>query len=106
MRYETTPAFVADIRRLSMSEAAQFRRVIADVFSPACDAFVASPSTPFPARLRVKPVADAPGIFELTWSFAGPDGRATLEWIQIDGEPAIRWRRVGGHRVFREPRRG
>lgn len=106
MRYETTPAFVADIRRLSKTEAARFRRVVADVFSPASDAFMASPSTPFPASLRVKSVAGAAGIFELTWSFAGPDGRATFEWIEIEGEPAIRWRRVGGHRVLREPRRG
>ena len=36
----------------------------------------------------------------MTWSFAGPDGRATFEWILIDGELAIRWRRIGGHEVF------
>lgn len=105
MRYQTTPAFIADVRRLGRSEAAQVRRVVIALFSPACDAFVAKPSTAFPAALRVKPIAGAPGIFEMPWSFTGPDGRATFEWIEIDGEPAIRWRRVGGHRVLREPRR-
>jgi hypothetical protein len=39
----------------------------------------------------------------MTWSFAGPDGRATFEFITIDGEPAIRWRRIGGHEIFAEP---
>jgi hypothetical protein len=29
-----------------------------------------------------------------------PDGRATWEWVEIDGEPAIRWRRVGDHGVL------
>ena len=32
-----------------------------------------------------------------------PDGRATIEVVKIDGEPAIRWRRVGGHEVFKNP---
>ena len=105
MRYQTTPAFVADVRRLGKGEAALFRMVVLELLSPACDAFVAVPPTTFPAALRVKPIAGAPGIFEMTWSFAGPDGRATFEWIEIEGEPAIRWRRVGGHRVLREPRR-
>lgn len=105
MRYQTSPAFVADVRRLSKGEAALFRKVVVELFNPACDAFVANPTTAFPAALRVKPIAGAPGIFEMTWSFTGPDGRATFEWIEIDGEPAVRWRRVGGHRVLREPRR-
>jgi hypothetical protein len=39
----------------------------------------------------------------MTWSFAGPDGRATFEWIRIDGQPGIRWRRIGGHAIFGEP---
>lgn len=41
----------------------------------------------------------------MTWSFSGPDGRATFEWIQIDGERAIRWRRGGGHNIFNDPAR-
>lgn len=104
MRYEMTPAFVADYRRLAKRERTMFARVVVEEFSPACDAFRATPSTPFPDRLRVKPVVAAPGLFEMTWSSSGPDGRATFEWIDLDGEPAIRWRRVGGHRIFRELR--
>src|ERR1700737_2000670 len=49
-----------------------------------------------------------PGIFEMTWSFSGPDGRATWERTTVlDGEggawPAVRWRRLGNHRIFRQP---
>jgi hypothetical protein len=39
----------------------------------------------------------------MTWSFSGPDGRATFEWIQIGSEPGIRWRRIGSHAIFGEP---
>jgi hypothetical protein len=49
----------------------------------------------------------APGIFEMTRSFSGPDGRATWEWTKVtdaDGrtQPAVRWRRLGSHRIFGE----
>ena len=100
MRYEITPAFEGDYRRLTKREREMFRRVVIEEFSPACDAYRAMPSTPFPDRLRVKPIVSAPGLFEMTWSFAGPDGRAIFEWIDVDGEPAIRWRRIGGHRIL------
>jgi len=30
-------------------------------------------------------------------------GERTFEWVEIDHEPAIRWRRAGGHAVFSEP---
>jgi hypothetical protein len=51
----------------------------------------------------MKPVRGYESIWEMTWSFSGPDGRATFEFVSIDGELAIRWRRIGGHRIFREP---
>lgn len=36
----------------------------------------------------------AAGVWEITWSFSGPDGRATFEYVDIEGELAIRWRRM------------
>jgi hypothetical protein len=45
----------------------------------------------------------------MTWSYAGPDGRATWEWVRVtDSEtgelhPAIRLRRIGGHAIFADP---
>jgi hypothetical protein len=43
------------------------------------------------------------GIWEMTWSFASPDGRATIEFVRRDDELICRWRRVGDHGVFRDP---
>lgn len=61
------------------------------------------PPQPWPASLRVKRVGSALGIWEITWSFSGPDGRATFEDVEAAAEILIRWRRIGGHEIFREP---
>lgn len=102
MKYETTPAFDADFKRLSDDEKKLFRKALT-AFIQAADRLTANPASRWPKSLRVKDVESAVGVWEMTWSFSGPDGRATFEWITIDGERAIRWRRVGGHEVFKEP---
>jgi hypothetical protein len=108
VRFERTDLFKADYKRLSLANRALFCKAARE-FNDGCDRFVATnaPSS-WPARLRVKAVVSAPGVFEMTWSFSGPDGRATWEWttvIDTDGQqwPAVRWRRLGTHRIFREP---
>lgn len=108
MRFERTESFKSDYQRLSEVEREIFRAA-ARVFNAACDRFIEThdPSS-WPAGLRVKGVVNAPGVFEMTWSFSGPDGRATWQWITVitvDGVsmPAVRWRRLGGHKIFRQP---
>ena len=110
MRFERTDSFRADYRRLSAAEKLLVRAAIAE-FASACDEFQQH-GTAFPARLRVKAMRGAPGIFEMTWSFAGPDGRATWEWTEVEvvddsgavvRVPAVRWRRIGSHAIFRTP---
>ncbi len=103
MKFETTPSFDGDVRRLKPVHLAEFRKVLREKFIPACDAYAEAPSTPWPASLRVKSVRSAPGILEMTWSFSSPDGRATFEIVTVQGELRIRWRRVGDHDVFRSP---
>lgn len=103
MKFERTPQFDADLRRLSDTEYTLFRQVARDDFSPACDRYAADASKAWPKRLRIKPVQGTKGILEMTWSFAGPDGRATFQLVTIGGELRIRWRRVGGHAIFRSP---
>ena len=103
MKFERTPQFDADLRRLSKDEYQQFRQVARDEFSPACDRHAADPTAAWPARLRVKPLKGAPGVLEMTWSFSGPDGRATFQLVTVRGELRIRWRRVGGHAIFKRP---
>lgn len=103
MKFETTPAFDSDYRRLRSEHVAEFRKVVQEKFIAACDAFAADPATPWPASLRVKSVRGTPGVLEMTWSFASPDGRATFELITVEDELRVRWRRVGDHDVFKNP---
>lgn len=103
MKFETTPAFDSDYRRLKREHAVAFTTLVREKFAPACDAYAEDPSTPWPAALRVKSVRSAPGILEMTWSFASPDGRATFELVTIDAQLRCRCRRVGDHNVFKEP---
>lgn len=108
MRFETTQSFQTDYKKLSDDEKRSFREAVRK-FNKACDAAQArrAGKPTWPKSLRVKDVEGAPGIWEMTWSFSGPDGRATWEWteIHVGGErvPAVRWRRIGGHSIFREP---
>jgi hypothetical protein len=103
VKFETTPAFDGDYRRLKPEHRATFRLVIKGKFGPACDAYAANASTPWPSTLRVKSVRNAAGVREMTWSFAGPDGRTTFELITVDGDLRCRWRRIGDHTVFKRP---
>jgi hypothetical protein len=107
MRWQSTASFRGDYKRLTRQEQQLFRAAV-EKFNDACDRWVESHGrSGWPGSLRVKPIESAPGVFELTWSFAGPDGRATWEWttVEVAGEhvPAVRWRRVGGHTIFQDP---
>ncbi|MDQ6930112.1 MAG: hypothetical protein M3126_05540 [Candidatus Eremiobacteraeota bacterium] len=57
----------------------------------------------WPKKLRLKRIEGAPGIYEMTWSLRGPDGRATFEFVSVRGKSAIRWRRIGNHAIFKDP---
>lgn len=95
--YVVTDSFLADYRRLSEPEQVRFRSVL-PAFVEACDRYAADTAAKWPATLGVKDVEGAPGIWEMTWSFSGPDGRATFEWVQIEGTLGLRWRRIGPSR--------
>lgn len=72
----------------------------------AYDQHVASGSTDrikWPKNLRIRDVEDAAGVWEVTWSFSGPDGRATFEFFEAEYNQGIRWRRIGGHEIFSKP---
>jgi hypothetical protein len=72
-------------------------------FVEACDRFAADRVSAWPAALRVRGVAGLAGVFEVTFRFTGPDIRATFEWVQIEGKLGVRWRRTGGHEIFKKP---
>ncbi len=102
MKYVGLDSFKADYQRLSRSDRRLFKNALRE-FVAACDRYALDPSVAWPASLRVKSVERAPGIWEMTWSFSGPDGRATFEWIQVDGQLAVRGRRIGGHAILGSP---
>ena len=102
MKFQTTGSFDGDYARLSKAERERFREAL-KVFVPACDRYAADPAAKWPGSLRVRDVEGAPGVWEMTWSFAGPDGRATFEFVHIEGQLGVRWRRIGGHSVLRKP---
>ncbi len=102
MKFVVLASFEADYRRLSATERTLFKAALRG-FVLACDRFAADPTTAWPGSLRVKAVENAPGIWEMSWSLSGPDGRATFEWVQIEGSLGVRWRRIGGHAIFRRP---
>ena len=83
MRFERTDPFKADYRRLPPGSREMFRAA-AHEFNSACDRFVETrdPSK-WPGSLRVKAVVNAPGVLSRTWSFSGPNGRATWEWTTV-----------------------
>lgn len=102
MRFQTTPAFDSDYRRLEREHARAFRAATIP-FSTACDQFAATPGYRWPAALRVSPIKGARGVWEMTWSFTSPDGRATFEFVRRHGEMVCRWRRIGDLSVFEDP---
>jgi hypothetical protein len=54
-------------------------------------------------KYRVKVLRNTAEIWEMTWSFSRPDGRATFHLQEIDGEPILVWRRIGSHDIFKQP---
>lgn len=107
MRFVWTAQFKADYESLPENERELFR-VAARDFGRSSDQFALGKKRgAWPPHLHVKPFANAPGVFEMTWSFSDPDGRATWEATTVKGEdgspePAVLWRRMGTHRVFNE----
>lgn len=102
MKYDTAPEFDADFKRLNPREQDLFKQAVQQMIR-ACKREPGRVPR-WPSSLRIDILTEHPGIFEMTWSFAGPDGRATFEIIpDEDGDPVIRWRRIGDHKIFRNP---
>jgi hypothetical protein len=103
VKFETLPSFTRDYARLRPEHRASFRTALKD-FITACNGYAADPSTfTWPAALRVSRMRGTGSIWEMTWSFASPDGRATFEFVVIDGAMTCRWRRIGDHSVYKQP---
>lgn len=56
----------------------------------------------WPKSLRVERLQGTP-VIAMTWSFLGPDGRATFQVETLEGELWVTWRRVGRHSIYSQP---
>lgn len=72
-------------------------------FNKACDAYGSDRATTWPAALRVSQLVGTKSIWEMTWSFTGPDGRCTFEFLVEDGLLHCQWRRIGDHTIYDRP---
>ena len=103
MKFDTAPAFVRDLKRLTPEHRQLFRDAVHHHFLPAVAAGSFTGQPPWPPRLRIHQL-DGSSIYSLTWSFAGPDGRATFHLEKDDsGEPLLVWRRIGNHAIDDRP---
>jgi len=105
LKYQYTEAFTADLADLSKKSPEHLKLVFATLpkFIEAAERYVSDPGTAWPAGLRVGHLEGHSSVWEMTWNFAGPDLRSTFEWVEIDGEPAVRWRRIGRHAIYKNP---
>jgi hypothetical protein len=74
VKYVRTPGFLADLRRLPDEHRKMFAAAVHELLHPALDA--------------------------MTWSFAGPDGRALFRLAEVAGDPVVIWLRIGNHDIY------
>jgi len=104
VKYLRLPSFLRDWEALPTTERALVRRWLTEDLLPAIAAYEAAPASfVWPRGLRFERLRQTAGICAVTWSFAGPDGRATFEFTTIDGEHYVVWRRIGHHDIYDRP---
>jgi hypothetical protein len=94
--YELLPDFHRDYDQLTVEQQRAFRLAVKKFILDLRQGAVRG-------SLRVKPLQNNPGVFEMTWE--GANGRATFDYgpAVIPGERHVHWRRVGGHEIFQNP---
>jgi hypothetical protein len=104
MRYLRLDTFLADWKRLPDGERALVKAWLSEEFLPAAAAYEHNPvGYQWPKSLRFERLGGVDGVCAVTWSFAGPDGRATFHFDVVDGEPRLVWRRIGHHDIYCRP---
>lgn len=85
-------------------ERAKFKEALA-TFITALKAYEANPAgyRDWPSSLRYEHLTATKGVKAITWSFSGPDGRATFHFKTVDDEMFLVWRRVGRHSIYKNP---
>lgn len=102
MKYRVLPRFEADYKNLTAAERRVFKQALAAFISAGREYEKKPEGYVWPKSLRVERLQGAP-IMALTWSFSGPDGRATFQLETVDSELWVTWRRVRRHNIYAEP---
>jgi len=100
--WELTAVCERDYESLDAEERRAFRQALKRFISDLED-IEKGTRHQFRGGLRVKPMQNAPGIWEMTWKTR--DGRATFSYGSSTqkGKRHVIWRRIGGHEVFGSP---
>ena len=95
MKYVRTTGFLIDLRRLPDEHRKLFVQAVHEILRPALDAGAHKGGSA--EGLRVRRI----GVdYSMTWSFAGPDGRALFRLAEVAGETVVVWLRVGNHGIY------
>lgn len=86
MKYVRTPGFLADLRRLPDEHRKMFAAAVHELLRPALDAGAHTGAAPWPRALRIHRIGKD---YSMTWSFAGPDGRALFRLAEVAGDPVV-----------------
>lgn len=97
MKYVRTPGFLADLRRLPDEHRKMFAAAVHELLRPALDAGAHTGTVPWPRALRIHRIGKD---YSMTWSFAGPDGRALFRLAEVAGDTVVIWLRVGNHDIY------
>jgi hypothetical protein len=104
VKYRKLPTFDRDFRKLSKDEREAFRTFIREQFIPAVKGYEEDVTHfSWPKGLRYEHLNATRGIYAITRSFSGPDGRATFEYETFEGEIFLVWRRIGRHAIYKNP---
>jgi hypothetical protein len=103
VKYRTTPLFERDYKKLSTSDKAKFQKAL-KVFIETCKVLEYDPvAHSWPGSLRFEKLKGAQGVCAITWSFSGPDGRATFHFETEHHETVVIGRRVCLHTIYKNP---
>ena len=102
MKYRVLPRFEADSTKLTAAERRVFKKAWAAFISAGREYEKKRDGYVWPKSLRVERLKGTP-VMAMTWSFSGPDGRATFQLETVDGELWVTWRRVGRHGIYFQP---
>lgn len=98
MRYQTTAGFDRALGKLPREHRQLFVAAVRDHLLPALAVGAHHGDVRWPVRLRIHKIDQ---VYSLTWSFAGPDGRALFTiGSDTDGEPVLTWLAIGYHDIY------